>query len=726
MPYFLSSTTIAHLFTSALLSLCLASAAQAGDFDGDGREDLTTFNPTSGQFTNRQSSNLNFSQVSVGSLGNVPATGDFNGDGKTDFASFNRATGVWTLNINGDESTQSMSSLGVGGKVGLIPIPAIWNGNSCTDYGVFNPVFSASSAKLTIKDCISGEERSLELGTPGTIPVIANYDGDNRDDYALFDMRTGIWQILRSSDASLQEISFGLPGDIPFAGDFNGDGKANLIVHRALASGSVFIVRVGDQDLVFPWGLLGDRPSIMDVGGDRKIDFSVFRPESGGFFLSTSELAQFNDIRMQNFSFAAASVPLGLESIYPATPADFNRDRKTEIIRVQTGGSVNIWNALLLDSSRNLIQFAFGLPTDQLLLGDLDGDLKVEPVVVRDGGNGLLVWFIQQADGGILQINFGFPEDVPHLGDLDCDGRDDLVVARKLNGGLQWFWLLSSQNFQGSVFSRAFGLENDFSFLADMNGDGCQDFAVAQQQGTAFTWFHFSPKTFETGSASWGLVDTDTPMQPTDFDGDRKADPVVVREQNGSRTGFVGTSEGISVSLGSSGAICAGNYSGVNKAEFAVYQDGNAAGQDTVTVIRYDGQVQVFSLPQSPGEGDLVGASCLASASNTPVQCDSFINFNDGRGGSLYKPFSDGEPGRAVVLLNKVFFSLVNGLIVFDSEGNPVAGEQRRKCCPNGDRAHWWLNKKSVSLPKNIIIQFVLRDGSTLCGEVPDPTQRYD
>jgi hypothetical protein len=71
--------------------------AKAGDFDGDGRSDMTLYQPA-GAWKILTSSSTFTSSVTAnyGGAGYVPVPGDYDGDGKVDPAVYNSASGQWT------------------------------------------------------------------------------------------------------------------------------------------------------------------------------------------------------------------------------------------------------------------------------------------------------------------------------------------------------------------------------------------------------------------------------------------------------------------------------------------------------------------------------------------------------------------------------------------------------------------------------------------------------
>lgn len=152
--------------------------------------------------------------------------------------------------------------------------------------------------------------------------------------------------------------------------------------------------------------------------------------------------------------------------------------------------------------------FAFGLPGDQPIVGDWNGDGTLKAGVYRNGqvfldinGNG--VW-----DTTDTWFSFGLPGDRALVGDWNRDGIDDIAVHR---GG--YFSLDANGNhvWDGSDIAFAFGLPTDTPLVGDWNGDGYADVG---------TWRNGIFSLDADGSRAWNAGDrafafglpTDTPL----------------------------------------------------------------------------------------------------------------------------------------------------------------------------------------------------------------------
>lgn len=256
---------------------------------------------------------------------------------------------------------------------------------------------------------------------------------------------------------------------------------------------------------------LGARKAIADFDGDGKTDVSVFRPNSGSWFITNSSDGAFR------------SVNFGLSEDLLA-PADLDGDGKTDVAVFRDG----VWH--ILNSSNGVVRSDhFGSANDKPVPADLDGDGKADLAVFRGG-----TWYIlNSSDGQSRAVSWGLSDDLPVPADHDGDGQADIAVFRPANG--TWYLLRSTAGFAAVNF----GVAEDKPVVGDYDGDGQNDIAVWRP--SAGTWYLFMST---TGFAAHHFgISTDVPT-PGDYDGDGKTDVAVFRPDNGywflqqSRSGY--------------------------------------------------------------------------------------------------------------------------------------------------------------------------------------------
>ncbi len=242
--------------------------------------------------------------------------------------------------------------------------------------------------------------KGLQWGVSTDKLAPADYDGDGVTDVAVF--RDGIWFILRSSDNTLIGLQWGVSGDLPVPADYDGDGKDDIAVWRPAppTQASYFILQSSNnQARVNAFGQTGDVPLIGDFDSDGKYDPAVYRnaaqgPQSFFFFLASANNPN------NNITF----VPFGIDGDRPVI-GDYDGDNKIDFAVFRP--SNRLW--FVRQSSNNQTRAElFGLSTDKLVPGDYDGDGKTDKAVYRDG-----TWWVQNSNGSVTIFQFGLANDKP-------------------------------------------------------------------------------------------------------------------------------------------------------------------------------------------------------------------------------------------------------------------------------------------------------------------------
>lgn len=237
-----------------LLLICFLPAGAgltnllAGDFDGDGKDDIAVFRPADGLWAIR-----NVTRFYFGATGDYPVPLSYNSSSASDPAIFRPASGLWavrgTTRIYYGNSKDS-------------PVIGDYDGDGRDEIGIFR----GSSGLWAIQ----GVTR-VYFGSGKDIPVPGEYTGEGRFIPAVFRGGNGLWAI-----RSVTRFYFGSSSDIPVPADYNGDGTCDGAVYRS--SSGMWAVR-GITRRYF--GSPADIPQPVKIGGSSSDRLMVFRSYSG-------------------------------------------------------------------------------------------------------------------------------------------------------------------------------------------------------------------------------------------------------------------------------------------------------------------------------------------------------------------------------------------------------------------------------------------------------------
>ncbi|MFG1609483.1 FG-GAP repeat domain-containing protein [Actinoplanes sp. NPDC049265] len=314
-------------------------AGVAGDFNGDGRDDIVTF--TRGAAADvyvALSTGSSFSGTGVKwhdyfAVGTeTPLVGDFNGDGRDDIATFTRgaAADVYVALSTGS------SFVGTGWKwhnhfaVGNeIPAVGDFNGDGRDDIATFTRGTAADVyVALSTGSSFSGTGWKWHnyFAVGNEIPAVGDFNGDGRDDIATFTRGASAdVYVALSTGSSFSGTGwkwhnyFAAGTELPTVGDFNRDGRADIVtftrgaaadVYVALSTGSSFSGTGWKWHNYFAVG--SEIPGTGDFDGDRRADIVTFtRGAAADVYVARSTGSSFSGTgwKWHNYFAVGSEIP---------------------------------------------------------------------------------------------------------------------------------------------------------------------------------------------------------------------------------------------------------------------------------------------------------------------------------------------------------------------------------------------------------------------------------
>jgi hypothetical protein len=201
--------------------------------------------------------------------GGTAVAGDFDGDGDDEVGVYNAP--YFRVPIgDGDEGGPSTAfSTVVFGQTGDLPLTGDWDGDGVDTAGVFrNGVFmmtdTAAGASGTVAHAVT--HRQFALGLPGDVPLAGRWTSDQDADAPAVYRAPEFYFALPAGDQPASYaiapgvVRYGNVGDLPVAGDWDNKGHDSFGVFRE----GTFLLRnantPGPPDSVLPFGAIGDTP----------------------------------------------------------------------------------------------------------------------------------------------------------------------------------------------------------------------------------------------------------------------------------------------------------------------------------------------------------------------------------------------------------------------------------------------------------------------------------
>ena len=478
------------------------SSLFAGDFNGDGKQDLLTTLPYSGTidnpspyttatdvdiFSGNGDGTLRQATVQPGPALTSFTVGDFNGDGVTDFAELltSASNTVYTsvqilLGATSGTFTQG-ASLPIAATAGGGPMAAV----SLSDHGPLDLVVTTSVLNVFQGD---GKGNFTSTGSYALTPfplLFADVNGDGNQDLLAQGGTNGLYIFPGNGEGTFQAM----PG-APFSGqtaDVNNDGIADILFFPPqianLGPGNFFATALGrgdgsysilDQTTTLP-SANGYLLMTGDFNGDGKLDTLAIQPGSNPNALSCvvpdAQLASYLGSGDGRFHAVGTSLALGVSDAGVGITGDFNSDGKLDLILPYCKGLL-----FLAGNGDGTFAAPVNLPVSvvasaSLIVGDLNNDKKLDFI----WGNAV---FLGNGDGTFKQIPLNPAGTVIALADLNGDGILDAVYSpgTSIYAGNGDGTFQTTPFYTVPVSCNANACTEVGSFaLGDVNGDGNPD-----------------------------------------------------------------------------------------------------------------------------------------------------------------------------------------------------------------------------------------------------------
>lgn len=280
-----STTSLTRTYSQAVI---VPVKLVVNDFDGDGASDLSVYQPSSGKWFIRLSSDGSTNVQSWGTSSMTPVPADYDGDGITDFAVRNPKDGIWYIIDSSSKAPRWVHW--AWGSSTMKPVPADYDGDHKADVAIYHQ----SIGNWYILFSKSGDRVTTNWGWSAASPAPGDYDGDGRADLAVYWPQGGFWYIVSSITGQIYKgkpLQWGWKNSIPVPGDYDGDLKTDLAVYQP--STAKWYVQKSSDGLMLggapiQWGPANATPMAGDYDNDGITDIAVYYQKTGKWYVRKS------------------------------------------------------------------------------------------------------------------------------------------------------------------------------------------------------------------------------------------------------------------------------------------------------------------------------------------------------------------------------------------------------------------------------------------------------
>jgi gliding motility-associated-like protein len=509
------------------------------DIDGDGKPDIVTVNNTS-------------NTVSV--FRNTSISGSINSGSfaaKVDFTTGSGPRNVIFGDIDDD------------GKPDMVVV---------NNDGQSVSVFRNTSTSGSINSGSFAEKVDFTTGTSPNGISIGDVNGDGRPDLIITNYGSNTVSVLKntSTSGSITTSSFATKVDLTTGSgpigiaiaDVNGDGRPDLAIVNT-GSNTVSVIQNIMSDS-YPPAITSFTPTSGPIGTEVTITGTNFDATPA------NNIVWFGAVKAIVTAVTATQLTV-------TVPTGSTYQPITVTVNGLTAYSSKPFNVTfpsshVIDASAFAakMDFASGTAPWFSAIGDIDGDGKPDFVIGNPNSNMVSVYRNTSSSGSVTAGSFATkvdfttgssPNDIV-IGDIDGDGRLDVVVTNQNSNSISVFRNISTP---GSITSGSFANKVDFTTgnspyyiaIGDIDGDGKPDLAVTNWAGNTVSVFRNTSTSGSINSGSFATkVDFTIGTYPSgvgigDIDGDGKPDLVVNIVSNNTVSILRNTSTSGSITTGS-------------------------------------------------------------------------------------------------------------------------------------------------------------------------------